>query len=213
MEKTNKNQNIIDTRKIHEEKRKKFQIIHNRPPARAEIPKPKESPKLIDDNPHDFLLEEHSEDVFFRWRAPEFETFERDKKWYLLSAGFLFLVILWAIWSNSPVMAITFILIGVVEYIYLNKTPRVIDFFITSDGIIADKEIFDFENIDSFWIFYEPGGKKSACLHAKSGIMPYIHIPIHEEDPVHIRQILLEFLPEEKKEPGLVETMERLLKI
>lgn len=203
MKNTNKPRNIIDTRKIHEEKRRGIERIF---PEKTEL-------KLIDDNPHDFLLSEHSKDVFFHWSAPEFETFERDKKWYSLSAGFLFVVIAWAIWSDSPIMAITFILIGVVGYIYLGKKPRIIDFFITRDGIIADREIFDFDNIDSFWIFYEPEGLCALSLHTKSAFLPRVHIPIHGQDPVKIREVLLKYIPEEKHEPGILETFERVLKI
>lgn len=162
---------------------------------------------------HDYFIPEHSKDVLAHWQAPEYEVFERDKKWYLVVTLFLAGVVAWALYTDSPVMAITFILIGIVGYLHINNEPRILNFMITADGVVAGREIYEFDDLESFWIFYEPEGLKSVCLHNKSGVMPYIHIPIHEEDPVHIRQILLEFLPEEKKEPGLMETMERLLKI
>lgn len=176
-------------------------------------PKPEKKEEELLESPHDFQISEHSTDVLAHWRAPEYEVFERDKKWYMVVTLILVGIIAWALYSNSPVMAITFILIGIVGYLRINQEPRTIDFMITTEGVTAGKEIYEYDNLESFWIFYEPEGLKSACLHTKSGIMPYVHIPIHEEDPVHIRQLLLEFLPEEKKEPGLVETMERLLKI
>ena len=172
----------------------------------------KEEEKLLE-SPEDFFIPEHSDDILAHWQAPEYEVFERDKKWYVIVTLILAGVVSWALYSNSPVMAITFILIGIVGYLHINQEPGIINFMITTDGMVAGREIYEFDDLESFWIFYEPEGLKSACLHTKSGILPYIHIPIHEEDPVRIRQILLEFLPEEKKEPGLVETMERLLKI
>src|SRR5665647_1028971 len=74
-------------------------------------------------------------EIIFSWQAPEFETFEREKRWYLWVALILLAIIGYATYTNSPVMAITFILIGVVGYIYLNKEPRTLDFQITPKGI------------------------------------------------------------------------------
>jgi hypothetical protein len=110
-------------------------------------------------------------------------------------------------------MAITFVLIGVVGYIFLNRDPQIIDFAVTSDGIIAGKEMYEFDAIKSFWIFYEPHDIKVISLHTKSVLMPYVHIPIHDEDPVEIRRVLLEYISEVKQDPSLVDTLERLIGI
>lgn len=173
-------------------------------------PEPEE--ELLE-SPHDFLIPEHSIETILHWQAPEYEEYERDKKWYALIIFSLFTVISWAIYTNSPVMAITFILIGIVGYIHINREPKVMDFMITHDGIVAGKEIYDFDNIKSFWIFYEPEGKRTISFHTKNNLIPYIHIPIYEEDPVRIRKILLDYLPEEKHEEGIAEILERILKI
>ncbi|HLN19358.1 MAG TPA: hypothetical protein VK255_04285 [Patescibacteria group bacterium] len=205
----------------HHNIKKKIKGDQNRPAEKQakernrkvnEFTTPKKEEKKIEP-PRDYFIPEHSKDVLAHWKAPEYEVFERDRKWYFFVTIFLAGIVAWAIYTNSPVMAITFILIGIVGYLHINTNPRILDFMITTDGMVSGKEIYEFDDLESFWIFYEPEGLKSICLHNKSGLMPYIHIPIHQEDPVHIRQILLEFLPEEKKEPGLVETMERLLKI
>lgn len=153
------------------------------------------------------------ENSLMRWRAPEYEKYEKGRRWYLYAALALLAIIGYAIYTNSPIMAITFILIGVVGYIFINREPRVIDFAVTRDGVLAGRELYDFDNIKSFWIFYEPHDIKVVSLHTKSLMMPYAHIPIHEEDPVRIRGILLQYIPEVKQEPSLVDTFERLLGI
>jgi hypothetical protein len=163
--------------------------------------------------PHDLLIGQHSEDVFLSWRAPEFEKFERDRKWYFIVALILVAIVSYAIWTNSPVMAITFILIGVVGYVYIEKEPRELYFALTPDGVIAGREIYEFDNLASFWIFYEPGDIKVISLKTKSHLAPYVHIPIHDQDPVAIREILLGYIEEEKHEPGLMEVMGRLLRL
>lgn len=163
--------------------------------------------------PEDIMIPEHSMDVLAHWRAPEHETYERDHKWYVYITLALALIVGYAIYSNGIIMAITFILIGVVGYIHINKEPRVLDFLITPEGVLAGRELYEFDNLISFWIFYEPGGKKAISLRTKSHLVPYVHIPIHEEDPVEIREILTGYIPEVKQEEGLIEIAERVLKI
>lgn len=151
--------------------------------------------------------------ALLRWRAPEYEKYERGRKWYLYVALVLLAIVAYAVYTDSPIMAITFVLIGVVGYIFINRDPQVIDFAMTQDGIIAGQELYAFDNIKSFWIFYEPHDIKVVSLHTKSTLMPYVHIPIHNEDPVEIRRVLLEYIPEVKQNPSLVDTFERLLGI
>jgi uncharacterized membrane protein len=157
--------------------------------------------------------EKYSAKPLLHWRAPEFEIFQRDKKWYVLITGLLILIVIYALYTNSLVMAITFILIGVVGFMYINKEPRILDFMITDDGIVAGREIYTFDSLKSFWIFYEPDGMKEISLCTESYLTPYVHIPVHDQEPAKIRELLLSYIPEEKQEPGLVETIERIIKL
>lgn len=159
------------------------------------------------------MISEHSSDVLCHWQAPEFETFEQDKRWYVYIAFALSAIIGYSIWTNSLIMSITFILIGVVGYMYIDKEARILDFMITNDGVVAGKEIFTYDRIKSFWIFYEPDGKKVISLHIESLLTPYVHIPIHDEDPVVIREALLQNIEEVKQEHNIVDTLERLFRI
>lgn len=174
-------------------------------PAVERLPEPEEA--------HEERIAEHSADVLAHWQAPEFEIYKQDRKWLTYIALALAIIIGYAVYQNSLIMAITFILIGVVGYIYIDKEPRTMDFMVTHDGIVAGREIFEYENIKSFWIFYEAEGKKVISLHMVGGIMPYMHIPIHNEDPVQIREALLQNLHEIKQNHNFVDTLERLLRI
>jgi hypothetical protein len=168
---------------------------------------------LLLEEPEDMLLGAPPEDALFHWKAPEFEIYERDRKWYLYIIIALALIIGWAIYSNGLVMAITFILLGAVGYIHINKTPRILDFIVTDEGVYAEKDFFPFTNMNSFWIIYDPGNKKVISFHTKSHFLPFLHIPIHDEDPVEIREVLLQFIPEIRQEHNMMDTMERLLKL
>ena len=164
------------------------------------------------DQPHDFMIEERN-NTLLEWQGPEYEHYPKEKRWYLVASLILSAIIIYALVNNSPIMAITFVLIGIVGYIQLEKTPRVLNFKITHDGIIAGNELYDFDNIESFWIFYEPPHTKILSLRIDALLAPYIHIPVHQIDPVKLREVLLDFIPEKKQRPTMIDTIERLLHI
>ena len=152
-------------------------------------------------------------EILHQWQAPEFEVYEKSDRWYLFAGVFLLAIIIYAMFTNGPIMAITFILVGIVGYIHMQKEPRIVTFTITTEGIIADKDMYLYENIHSFWIFYEPHHTEIISLHTKASMLPYVHIPLQDEDPVHIREIMLPYIPEIKQEQSLVDTVEKVLHI
>ncbi len=162
--------------------------------------------------PHDFMISEKS-NILIEWQGPEYEHHPKEKKWYLVASLILSAIIIYALVNNSPIMAITFVLIGIVGYIQLEKKPRILDFKVTHDGILVGDELYDFDNIKSFWIFYQPPHTKILSLHMDAILLPYIHIPVHQIDPVKLREVLLDFIPEKKQKPTLIDTIERLLHI
>ncbi len=152
-------------------------------------------------------------EILHQWQAPEFEIYEKSSRWYLFAGLFFLAIITYAMLTNGPIMAITFILVGIVGFIHLQKDPRIVTFTITTEGIIADKDMYLYENIHSFWIFYEPHDVELISLHTKAAMFPFVHIPMQDEDPVHIREIMLPYIPEIKQEQSLVDTVEKILHI
>jgi len=48
-------------------------------------------------------------------------------------------------------------------------------------------------------------------LRSKHSFTPYIHVPIGDENPVKIREILIDFIPEEKQDYTIVDAVEKML--
>jgi len=147
------------------------------------------------------------------WRGLEFEVYEKDKRWYAYVSLILIAIIVYPVYTNSLIMAMVFILIGIIFYIQLHKEPKIIDFAITTDGIIAGNEIFEFDQLKSFWIFYAPPQKKYVSFHTTCRLVPFIHIMIDEHDPVELRSILIKYIPEVKQEPGMADVLEKFVRI
>jgi len=152
-------------------------------------------------------------EVLHKWMAPEFETYEKSAIWYITFSILILAMTAYALITNSPIMAITFILLGIVGYIHLQKDPRIINFSITSKGIVADREMYLYDNIHSFWIFYDHPHARTISLHTKASMLPFIHIPIRDEDPVLLRELIMRSIPEIKQEPSLIDAIERAFHI
>lgn len=164
------------------------------------------------ENPHDMLLE-NGREIYIHWQGPEYEHYPKEKIWYTVATLILAGIVMYALFTDSPIMAITFVLVGVVSYVQLEKLPRVLDFKVTSDGVMVGNEVYRYNSIKSFWIFYEPPHTKILSLHTDALLTPYVHIPVHQIDPVKLREELLKFIPEVKQEPTMIDTLERLLHI
>lgn len=164
---------------------------------------------------HDFEIESSQfGKMIYAWEAPEFEVYEKSSRWYLFGGIFILAFVIYALITSSPIMAITFILIGIVAYMQLQSEPKMFTFGITTKGILIGSEYYPYENISSFWIFYDPPHTRTVSLHMKSGVFPYVHVPFDDdEDPTEIRAALIKFLSEIEQQPNMVDALERFLHI
>jgi hypothetical protein len=154
----------------------------------------------------------HSEEPFFVWEAPEYEYIEKHPRWYWLMGAILLAIIVYAIVTDSLLMAITFILIGMLGYVYAEREPKIIRMKIDPEGVSADRIMYEYENLKSFWIFYEvEAGFKVLSLHSKKTFLPHIHIPIGDANPILIREVLLNYLPEIRQEMTLVDRLSMMI--
>jgi len=101
-------------------------------------------------------------------------------------------------------------------YIYAKKEPREIKFIVSGKGVQIDNTIYKFDELKSFWIFYNPaspaGGPpdvKEISLRSKKTFMPYLKIPLGDQNPVEVRKFLLRFLPERKHQESIIDEWAR----
>jgi hypothetical protein len=147
-----------------------------------------------------------SEDPVFAWEAHEYEYIEKHPKWYWIMGIALLGIIIYAIITNSILMAILFIMIGMLGYVYAEREPRLIHMEINPDGVVADKIMYEYDDLKSFWIFYEVEvGFKVLSLHSKKTFLPHVHIPVGDANPILIREVLLHYLPELRQEMTMVD--------
>lgn len=155
-------------------------------------------------------MEENNNQI--EWVAPEFEQHQKSKSWFItigIISGILFLL---AIFTKNILFAL---LIGLSYFTissYAIKKPKDIKISINSKRIKIEKTLYALENIRSFWIFYDPPEIKELSLRSKKTIMPYIKVPIGDENPVEIRKILIKYLPEKKHKESAIDNLAKNLK-
>lgn len=147
-----------------------------------------------------------NDEPVFQWEAHEYEYIEKHPKWYWIMGIALLAIIVYAIITNSILMAITFIMIGMLGYVYAEREPKMIQMEINPEGVIADKIMYEYDDLKSFWIFYEvEAGFKVLSLHSQKTFLPHIHIPVGDANPILIREVLLSYLPEIRQEMTIVD--------
>jgi len=146
------------------------------------------------------------------WIAPEFKQQKKDRSWFLVSGLIAIGLFAWAIFTKNFLFAI---LVGLSYFsiaVYAVKKPRNIEIAITPKGVKVDGTLYEYDNLRSFWIFYNPPEVRELSLRSKKTIMPYVKIPLGEINPVEVRRTLIKYLPERKQTESIIDNLSRALK-
>lgn len=146
------------------------------------------------------------------WTAPEFPHHNKDRSWFIILTVIAVGLLILALFDKNIIFAV---LIGISFFsifTYALKKPEDVNLVITHKGIKINKTLYEFNNLKSFWIFYEPPQVKEISLRSKKMIMPYIKIPLGEQNPVEIRRFLMKYLPERKHKESLIDNLSRVLR-
>jgi len=150
--------------------------------------------------------------VLYEWDAPEFTKYERDASWNAILAISSIALTIFFILTKNYLGAVVILFLTTLVYIHSRREPRTVHFTILPLGIEIDTTLHPFEELESFWIFYEPGEIKELSFRTKRLVTPVLGLPLGKTDPVAIRQILLKFLPEQKQEEPIANVLARRLK-
>ncbi|OGH49829.1 MAG: hypothetical protein A2746_01960 [Candidatus Yanofskybacteria bacterium RIFCSPHIGHO2_01_FULL_44_22] len=78
-------------------------------------------------------------------------------------------------------------------------------------GISVGSNLYPFKELRTFWLDYVPGNAKELSLEPKKWYLPYIKIPVAGQNPVELRKILMNFLPEKEHEISLADIIGKKL--
>ena len=141
----------------------------------------------------------------FEWEAPEFEKREKNKSWFIWPAIIAIFLGIVALVTDNVLFLILVLLGFFTFYIYARKEPRIVKFKINEKGVEADGKLQEMESLRSFWIFYNPPEQKELSVRSKRAFLPYIKIPLADQNPNEVRKYLIKFLPEKRHKESLID--------
>lgn len=140
----------------------------------------------------------------FEWEAPEFEKTEKEKSWFIMPAIVAIIICIFAIIIDNYLFVLLIVLSFTTFYMYANKSPRIIKFRIDEKGIEVDGRLHEYQDLRSFWLFYNPPIEKTLSIRSKKTFFPYIKIPTGNENPAEIRKYILKFMPEKRHQESII---------
>jgi len=145
------------------------------------------------------------------WEAPEYEHQEKTADWFwAVGIITIALVVASAIYGNF-LFAILAGLMGFTISLYGARKPETVKFSIGPRGIRIGSKLYDYENLNSFWVEYNPPFRKELILESKKTLMPHINIMLRETDPEDVRGYLSQFMVEKKIEESLIATVAKII--
>ena len=115
-----------------------------------------------------------------------------------------------AIFSNF-LFALLLLIAGGLMVGHARRAPREISVAITGRGIRIAERLYPFDNLESFWILYDPPLFRDLLLRSRKTFTPIIRVPLGDLDPLPLRKILLRFLREAEEEPSLTDIVAKHL--
>lgn len=145
------------------------------------------------------------------WKALEYKKKERTTDWYWAVMILAISIVVISIILKDYLFSILIIISTISILIFSQKNPKELHINIDRRGVIVEKKMYPFANLESFWVDITETNNHKVILRLKKNFMPLIIIPLEEIHHLDIRDFLLNFLQEEEMhEPLAQKIMDKL---
>jgi len=136
-------------------------------------------------------------DILHEWTIKEYNQYQRGKLWYVLTIGIGSFLVVYGFLSNNFLFSLIIILAGVILFIQSRQEPAQVLFQVAELGIVVGSRFYNYSELESFYIIYKPPEVKTLYIKTSSPIRPLFNIPLLDQDPIEVRNNLLDFLDED----------------
>lgn len=149
------------------------------------------------------------------WEFPSHERPNRTPVWYVAAAILVVLLLIYAVVTSNFLFAVIVVIVAVLLTFNAYDQPQLIRFSITEKGILLGDRGYDFDEMKSFWVIYNPPTVKTLYLSFRSALRPDLPVRLLDQNPILIRALLLRFLPEDttKENENLTDVLNRTFKL
>jgi hypothetical protein len=141
-----------------------------------------------------------------QWQAFEHEHIHKSSDWFWALGIIAIAGAVTAIIFNNILFAIVILVGAFTLSVHAVKKPNLVNFRISSRGIIIDNTLHPYSSLESFWVEDENVETLPKLLiKSKKLLAPHIVIPIENVSADDIRDYLLEYLAEEEDSESLAQ--------
>ena len=145
------------------------------------------------------------------WEAPSF-YYNPQKRYLSLVIGALLAgAVALLIFRYDALTSVFLILSSLVLLLYSKQKPIISKIIVNQSGISVDDIVYHYKELKSFWIEYNHGGPKELSLESAKWYMPYVKVLLNDQNPIEVRSLVINFLPEKEHENSLVDHIGRRL--
>ncbi len=145
------------------------------------------------------------------WEAPSFYYNPQKRYLSLITVALLAGAAALLIFKYDTLTSIFLILASLVLLLYGKQKPTISKITVDQSGILVGDIMYYYKDLKSFWIEYNPGGPKELSLESAKWYMPYVKVLLNEQNPIELRSLVINFLPEKEHENSLVDHIGRRL--
>ena len=148
------------------------------------------------------------------WNFPEYNLPQRKKGWYVWAVLIFMILLVYTVITANFLFGLIIIISAIIMLIKHNREIRMVKIEITKKGIQIDDTNYSFKELKKFWLVYEPPEIKNLYIDFKRPFKPTLIIPLTDQNPLHIRKFMKEYLEEdlEKEGESTTEALTRILK-
>ena len=140
-----------------------------------------------------------------KWHGPLHISRPNKKLVLTVFAGLLAAAVLIVVLSGDFVTSVFLALLGIMIQVQSGKKGIDGEIRISHHGLHLNERLYPMNTIKSFWVDYLPGGTQELSVQLTKWHMPYIKIPIYGQNPLPIRDLLIQFVPEEEHQYTFVD--------
>lgn len=146
----------------------------------------------------DEKLEEQFGEELLHWEMPEYDRHERGKTWYVVATIVSAALLAYALWDHNYLFGIIIVMFLIISIIIHGKDPENIEIVMTTQGMGIGNRFYNYDVFHSFSVIYKPAENlKKLYLEFGSKLRPRISISLMNINPLTVRDILLEHIPED----------------
>ncbi len=147
------------------------------------------------------------------WNFPEFDPTPRTHRWYLWFGICSALLIALGMFTDNFLFSLIVVLVALIIFLRNWRRPANIHFAFTPQGLHVGRNFYSMKELQEFWLAYKPPVEDTLYFEFNSMWRPTLGIPLMGNNPLQIREVLLQYLPEnlEKDEEPLADSLARIL--